>query len=286
MQSPSFRVLTLNCWNVSEPLVERMRLIRTGIEALRPDLIGLQEIVVRRDGFDQGALVLNGLGYERVFGAGFRWNERELLLPHDHLESDAFGNLIASRWPIVRSEVRALPGVESGERRSALGALIDSPNGLVPLVVTHLNWKYHHGNFRERQVSVLADFVWDWTGRAREWSPGMPVLPPVVVGDMNADPDSTEIRFLSGLASLDGRSTYLQDAWRIAGDGGPGFTWDNVNPYAAYSFEPNRRIDYIFVGLPDGNGRGRIVSARLAMNQPSGGVYPSDHFGLVADIRA
>jgi hypothetical protein len=46
------RVLTLNCWNVSPPLEERMTLIRAGIEELQPDVIALQEIIVRPDGFD------------------------------------------------------------------------------------------------------------------------------------------------------------------------------------------------------------------------------------------
>ena len=56
------RVLTLNCWNVSEPFAERMALIHAGIAALQPDIVGLQEIVMRRDGFDQAALLLDGLG--------------------------------------------------------------------------------------------------------------------------------------------------------------------------------------------------------------------------------
>jgi len=78
----------------------------------------------------------------------------------------------------------------------------------------------------------------------------------------------------------------FQDAWRVAGDGGPGFTWDNRNRFDAYMFEPNRRIDYILVGLADGNGRGWIESARLVMTEARGDVFPSDHFGLLAEIRA
>jgi endonuclease/exonuclease/phosphatase family metal-dependent hydrolase len=125
-------------------------------------------------------------------------------------------------------------------------------------------------------VLALARFVEGWARGS--------VVPPLLVGDMNAEPDSTEIRFLCGLQSIDGYSTYFQDAWRIAGDGGPGYTWDNRNTYAAYMFEPNRRIDYIFVGLADMQGRGRIRSVRVVMNERSDRAFPSDHFGVLAEV--
>lgn len=272
---PTLRVVTLNCWNLGEPFEARMALVRAGIEVLAPDVIGLQEIIVRRDGFDQSREILDGLGYETVYGAATRWTESEVLLPPG-AHGDGFGNVVASRHPIAASEVRELPGVETGERRSVVAAHVRTPEGVLPFFVTHLNWKLHHGFVRERQVIALADFV-------AEWSEGQ-ALPPIAVGDFNADPESNEIRFLSGLAALEGRSFYLQDAWRVAG-AGPGYTWDNRNPYAHYSFEPNRRIDYVFVGGADVGGRGWIERAALAFDQPRGGVWPSDHVGLVVDVR-
>jgi endonuclease/exonuclease/phosphatase family metal-dependent hydrolase len=272
------RVATLNCWNICGPFEERAPLIRAAIAALRPDVIGLQEIVVRRDGFDEAAVLLDGLGYEVAFGAAMRWSEASPMLPHDHADSDAFGNAIASRWPIRRRAVHALPGFEeTGERRSMLGALVETPAGVLPFVTTHLNWKSHHGWVRERQVVAVAGFAAAWAADA--------TFPPVVVGDLNAEPDSQEIRFLCGLVSLGGRSTYFQDAWRVAGDG-PGYTWDNRNPYAATGFQRDRRIDYILAGEPEtSRGRGWVETVRLAFTEPTAGVYPSDHFGIVAELR-
>ena len=271
------RVATLNCWNVCGPFEERAALVRAAVAALRPDVLGLQEIVVRRDGFDEAAVLLDGLGYHRVYGPAVRSTRTEPALPPDHPDGDAFGNAIASLWPIRRHAVRALPGVETGERRCALGVLVETPAGVLPFVTTHLNWLPHHGSVRERQVVAVADFV---AGMAAEGD-----LPPVLVGDLNAEPDSTEIRFLCGLTSLGGRSVYFQDAWRVAGTG-PGITWDNRNPYAATGSERDRRIDYILVGRPDRpGGRGWVESVRLAFHEPTGDVFPSDHFGLVADIR-
>ena len=51
-------------------------------------------------------------------------------------------------------------------------------------------------------------------------------LPAILCGDFNAEPDSDEIRFLTSLCDLDGRRTYFQDAWRVAGDGSAGNTQD------------------------------------------------------------
>jgi endonuclease/exonuclease/phosphatase family metal-dependent hydrolase len=275
----TLRVATLNCWNVCGPFEERAALIRRDIAALRPDVIGLQEIVVRRDGFDQAAVLLDGLGYNYVFGAAMRWTETEPLLPFDHPAGDAFGNVVASPWPIRRHAILSLPGSEAvGERRSATAALVETPAGVLPFITTHFSWKVHHGWVREQQAIAVADLAASWAADGD--------LPPVLVGDLNAEPDAQEIRFLCGLASLDGRSTYFQDAWRVIGEG-PGITWDNRNPYAAGGLQRDRRIDYILVGEPqNGRGRGWVESVRLAFTEPADDVFPSDHFGVVADIRA
>jgi endonuclease/exonuclease/phosphatase family metal-dependent hydrolase len=270
----TLRVLTLNCWNISEPYAARMAVARAAIAALDPDLIGLQEIIVRRDGFDQGADLLAGRGYHVAYAPAFRWTERGHV-PCD-VEGDSFGNLMASRWPLAGWERCALPGEELNERRCALAAHIATPFGRLAFVCTHLAWQRHHGALRQRQVQVLDELV---RGYGRDSA-----LPPILVGDLNAEPDASEIRFLAGLATIDGHSTYYQDAWRVRGDG-PGFTWDNRNPYAALGFEPDRRLDYIFVGGADAHGRGWIERVALACDQPVDGIFASDHFGVVADIR-
>jgi endonuclease/exonuclease/phosphatase family metal-dependent hydrolase len=239
-------------------------------------VIGLQEIIVRRDGFDMGSEIVGGLGYATSFGAAFRWSDCGDDLPC-HAEGDAFGNLIASRLPIERSDVHELPGAETGERRSVVAAHLVTPSGRLAFLTTHFNWRMHDGHVRERQAISLDALV-------RRWAAGTD-LPPVVTGDLNAEPDAAEIRYLCGLQSLAGRSTYLQDAWRVAGDGGPGYTWDNANPFAALSFEPSRRIDYVLVGAPDPLGRGVIEAARVVLDEAARGVFPSDHFGLLVDVR-
>ena len=108
---------------------------------------------------------------------------------------------------------------------------------------------------------------------------------PIIAGDFNAEPDSTEIRYVKGLHALDGRSVHFHDAWAIAGDGA-GITWSSRNPYARQALEPDRRIDYVFAGRPLANGIGLIESCRVVCDMPEDGIWPSDHFGVYAELRS
>jgi endonuclease/exonuclease/phosphatase family metal-dependent hydrolase len=286
------RVATLNLWNRSGPWSDRLALIRYELRRLLPDVIGLQEVLRRvppgelpdgvwsvanevpDDGIaDQASVVAAGthgfVAYARAmdYGSGL-----------------AFGNAVASRYPIVDHEVFALPGEETGEGRSLLYALVEHPAGRLPVFVTHLNWKLHHGSVRLRQVRFICD-------RVRELAPtgaDEKRLPPVLMGDFNAAPDADEIRYLTGLATVDGSSVYFADAWVYGGDDTPGYTFDRKNRFAALAHEPPRRIDYIFVRGPDSKLRGEPLETRLAFAESvpgdDGPLWPSDHFGLVTDL--
>ena len=111
-------------------------------------------------------------------------------------------------------------------------------------------------------------------------------FPAVLVGDFNAEPEADEIRFLRGLTSLGGsKRVFFQDAFALAGDGSPGFTFARRNPFAAPLREPDRRIDYVFVHGRDERLRGEPLTAAVCFDAPVDGTYPSDHFGVVTDLR-
>jgi len=264
-------ILTQNLWHDMGPWPERAKLLRQWIDRLQPDLIGFQE-VLRGAGRDLAAELLQDAGYHLEFAPAMRyWQDQRL----------EFGNSVASRWPILDREILALPQGPDGERRSALNVTLDSPMGPLSLTCTHLNWKFQHGEIRERQVFALAELV------LRRCPKGG--FPPLLVGDFNAEPDSSEIRFLSGLESRGGRSVYFHDSWRVAGarrsDPEAGFTWCNRNPYARANLEPDRRIDYIFSGFPKRDGLGLLEVCRVVCDEPQSGVWPSDHFGVYAELR-
>jgi endonuclease/exonuclease/phosphatase family metal-dependent hydrolase len=257
------RVLTLNIWNRQGPWEQRLRLIRAGIEQLAPDLVGLQE-VLEAGGRSQADEVGEGLDYQAAFGVA------------QDLGDARFGNAVLSRWPITRSRVLPLPAGATDEHRSLLHAEIASPHGAVPFFVTHLNWKLHHGAVREQQVVAVA-------GHVKAVAP-IAGLPPILVGDFNAEPDSTEIRFLRGLHALGGVSTYLADCFGLVGEG-TGVTFDATrNPFAAPTHEPPRRIDYVFVRGPDRQARGKPLAARVVMTEVESGVCATDHYGVLAEV--
>jgi exonuclease III len=96
---------------------------------------------------------------------------------------------------------------------------------------------------------------------------------------------SDEVRLLGGLLTSPAvPGLVLIDAWRYAEPGGPGFAWDHRNGYLAERVLPDARIDYILLGLPR-HGRGKVLSVQLAGTAPVEGIWPSDHFAVVADLR-
>jgi endonuclease/exonuclease/phosphatase family metal-dependent hydrolase len=156
---------------------------------------------------------------------------------------------------------------------------IEAPSGKLPFCTTHLNWKFHHGFAREKQVQTIAEAI------GQRFPVHGDSLPPVLTGDLNARPEATEIRFLSGLHAIDGNSVYLADCFAEVGEG-PGYTFDaRSNPFASFTHEAPRRIDYVFVRGPDAKGRGKPLHCRVVMDEIVDGVAASDHAAVYAEIR-
>ena len=117
-------------------------------------------------------------------------------------------------------------------------------------------------------------------------------FPTILAGDFDATPDSASIRFLTGKQSLQEMSVHYLDAWAIAGDESPGYTWVHENPLARIEMDRHarerrhrRRIDYIFVGAPSESKHwARLRECRVEINRPEKGIWPSDHFAVYAEI--
>jgi len=274
------RVLTLNVWNRSGPWSDRLRLIRDEILRLDAHVIGLQEVMrLVRPGtnepltpdHDQAAEIARGFDYAIGYAGA-----------SDYGNGLIMGNAVLSRFPVHETRTFRLPDAGSGEGRALLYALVGAPWGRLPVFVTHLNWRLDHGSVRLKQVAFVAECI------AEVAPPDAGFLPPVLMGDFNAAPDADEMRYLTGLHVLDGKSVHFADAWVYGGDGSAGATYDPKNDYAKKSREPARRIDYVFSRGPDSELRGEPLCARLAFNEPvvtaDGTLWPSDHFGVYAEI--
>ena len=77
----------------------------------------------------------------------------------------------------------------------------------------------------------------------------------------------------------------FRDAWTAPGCEDPGYTWADANPYAKVEHEQQRRIDYVFTGWRRNDGRGAPLSCRVVGDEPVDGVWPSDHYGVLASSR-
>jgi endonuclease/exonuclease/phosphatase family metal-dependent hydrolase len=111
-------------------------------------------------------------------------------------------------------------------------------------------------------------------------------FPAILCGDLNAAPDADEIRMLTGRAAVPVPGVIFRDAWAVAGAGSDGSTIAARNPFNAATLEPDTRIDYVLVGLPKLGGCGHVRRATVAGDRPgNAGLFPSDHFAVVAELR-
>ncbi|MFA5885891.1 MAG: endonuclease/exonuclease/phosphatase family protein [Acidimicrobiia bacterium] len=264
----TIRIATWNLWWHFGPWAERQGAIVETMRAVDADVWCIQEVFRGRDGGDQALDLAAALGGYHV--------AHESRFPLEHFD-ESIGNAVLSRHPITGSAVRPLAAPDGlDELRLVVRADIETPAGPIEVFCTHLNFRLDQSHIRQEQVRELCAFVEETTQRR--------TFPPVVCGDFNADPDSDEIRMLTGAAAVPVPKLVFVDAWR-AGGSGSGTTWDNRNAFAAADFEPDRRIDYVLVGYPRDAGRGQTVHAELVGAEPVGGVWPSDHFGVTADLR-
>lgn len=261
-----WRVATLNIWNRQGPWEQRFPLIRDRLRALDLDAIGLQEVLAFPGLPNQAEALVEELGWNVHHGVA--WDIGGGLV---------MGNAIASPHPLRDTQTFALPVPAGLEGRSVTFARVEAPHGPMPVFCTHLSWQLHLSEVRCAQVRALTDKV---AALAPIDGP-----PPVLLGDFNAAPDADEMRFLRGLTPLGGPSVYFADCWDATNEG-KGYTYDRRNSYAVRAHEPSRRIDYVFVRGPDRSLRGEPLDARVVFDEAIDGVWPSDHFGVVAEIYA
>jgi endonuclease/exonuclease/phosphatase family metal-dependent hydrolase len=261
------RVLSWNLWWRFGPWEERLPAIVETVRRLDPDIACFQEVWIDLATGDSSA----GRVAEALGDLDVRVGNRL------ELDGYGFGNAVVSRWPITGGDVLALPAPgDADELRTCVRADIDSPFGPLQAYSTHLNWRFDQSAIRQEQVRAICGFIDEAPART---------YPPILCGDMNAVPVSDEMRMLTGQAAVPVPKLVFHDAWDVAGSG-PGLTWSNANPFAARDLEPDRRIDYVFAGWPKTGGRGHVVACEVIGVEAIDGIVPSDHYGVLATLRA
>lgn len=247
----------------------RAEVIREGMDALRPDVVALQEVTHTEDHEQARDLLGDGFFIAEHPGAG----------------PDGVGACLASRWPLGEVQAVDLHVTERTGGLSWAGAVLAwvlAPEPLGPLLVVHHkpNWEYDLEYERERQAVI--------TARAVEQLVSTHPRPAVLLGDFDATPEQASIRFLTGRQSLGGTSVCYRDAWEDAHPDDAGHTFTPENPLVRAGdmpLDPGRRIDYVMVR---GGARGpglEVAGCARAFDAPVGGVWASDHFAVVAELR-
>ncbi len=199
-------VLTLNIHSGSTK-AGRLELgqLASELKSWDADLVLLQEVDRGRErtgGVDQARRLAGRLGYSHVYG------------PTRRFRPGSTGNAILSRWPMVDTQLRALPRKVGTYRRGLARATIDVRGQHVDVFSTPLD--HSSPGVRRAQAQAVAATV-------RRSS-----RPVVLGGDLNAEPGTPAVRAVERVGLVDG--------WSVAG------RHDGLTVPAA---SPRRRIDYV-----------------------------------------
>jgi endonuclease/exonuclease/phosphatase family metal-dependent hydrolase len=242
------RVATLNIRNLADRWDERLPLLLADTAALAPDLLGLQEVVYV-------------LQQDRLIGAAGDARYREI---RGWAGRPEYGNSLLVREPL---EVDAYDRLDLGLGRSAHRVLVALPGGaLLLMAVTHLHHEVPDAERRDAQAAALLS----WLDAAP------PTAAQVVVGDFNAIPAEPGY---ARMVAAGFRSAHLE-----ANGAEPPVTWPSGLQAPAMDTDGDPGcLDYIWV-----RGAAAVPAARVVYDRPAvhdRTLYPSDHFGLVADLE-
>ena len=251
-------------WGWGDDWTERRRRLAAGVAWLRPDLLTFQE-AVRTDAADEVRAVV-GDGYW-VAHQGSRGD-------------DGVGVTTASRWPVGQVLEVDLHVTERTEEFACTTLVTEilapEPLGRIWLANHLPSWEPDLEHERCLQALAAAREL----DRLADERPGHVV----VAGDLDADPESTSMRFWTGRQPLDGWSVCYRDAWESARPGEPGDTFSPANPYSSDWDWPFRRIDYVLVRCARHGGPTlKVRQCRRVFDGTDEAV--SDHYGVLADLE-
>ncbi len=249
---PEVTIATLNIFNRMGQWGLRAPLIIDQLEALAPDVLGLQEVDLV---LDQGMWISRQINKRR--GELPHYRIKHATNPDTRASFHAIATL--SRLPFEEHEVLDLMSFERIAQRMVFRC------GERPFVFvnTHL---HHPPEAQQERVEQLERLL-AWLARDARG------LPTVIAGDFNAyaDPPEPSVRLMK---------SRFRSAVETAQGREPDKTW--TTPVNTYDPSPHGTLDYIFVSE-----EWRVVDAGVAFDKPAAldpNIYPSDHLGLFATL--
>jgi endonuclease/exonuclease/phosphatase family metal-dependent hydrolase len=252
----------MGLWGLRGDWAARRDLLVGGFRDLHPDLVVLQEVVVRPD-YDQARDVL-----------GYAFH----LVHHDCRDGDGRGISVASRWPVTASRQLDLAVGPRSHGAAALIVEVDAPSGPLLLV--------NHRPSGPLDLEVERETQAVRTARDIDRLRPDPAAHVVLAGDLGADPAAASVRFWTGRQSLDGSSVCYRDCWEKVHPGRRGLTYTSKNPLVDDDDRPFGRTDYVLARRGGSGGASLAVrDCRLVFDRPRGGVQAGDHYGVLADLE-
>jgi len=269
------RVATWNLWWRHGEPERRAPAILAALRGLEADVVALQEVWWQAEGSlaDELAAEL-GMNVALLPSRDpSSWTSR---LPD--AEAYGIGNAVLARGPLGEPTVGSLPAPSSeGAGRMLLDVVVATAAGSCRVVTVHLTSSAVASALRCDQVRAIA---------AHLVAAPPTDLPPIVLGDFNAEPDSDEMRLLEGLLTAPAEPGLLLINTRRWAADPDAPTWNPANPHVAATGSPPVRIDHLLVGLGRGTVPVRVEHAAVFGDRPVDGVWPSDHAGVVVDLEA
>ena len=175
------------------------------------------------------------------------------------------GQWILSRIAPTAARTERLPGKQ---RRAVLYADIPTDPGPLRIATTHMESFLEDGPIRAAQLDRIFAGLADATHA-------------VLLGDLNfGDGEQPETSRLP--------ADYV-DAWRQVHPDDPGLTWDiersEMARVGSFVGEPSRRLDRILVRSTSWRSRAAQIVGDQPL-RPDRTLFPSDHFGLWAELEA
>ena len=264
---------TLNIWGDQGPWAERCLLIVDEVDRVIPDILALQEVLrPAGPGTSQADQLAHRLRQRLPVYYGRAHNIGQ------PTRSSEFGNAILTHYTVHDHCVLPLTTPPGVEPRSALYLLLATTFGLLPVLTTHLSWEPKLWSVRTQQLALIRAFLADRLEEIPNRFPlGLAVFPPLLLGDLNAIPESAEIgemtRQQPGVLTFD-------DTFAMVGTGIQE-TFSSRNPYCPPN-DPmlNKRLDYILQARTLGSKHMVPASSSVCFMYHEDGTYCSDHFGV------
>ena len=239
----------------------RRELIRSTLQRLDADVVALQEVPVA----DVSEALLGPDYHITSFTA---------------VSDNGVGGVLATRVEHrVLEEIDQRTAAHSEALPWCATMIVELESPVGPLVVAHHkpSWPFPLEVEREQQARRAAVAVEAHAGDR----------PAIVLGDFDATPDAASMQFWRGRRSSDGVSVCYQDAWETIRPHEPGFTFSAENPLVRrgeVATAVSRRIDYVLVRAGWHGALLQVKGCDRFLHEPVGGVWASDHYGVVTDL--